>query len=55
MSVTRPRPRDLLRAMRSRKDEWLATRLAGGCEPEERAALERAAAVLERVLEDGPA
>jgi DNA-binding MarR family transcriptional regulator len=46
--------RATLRAMRSRKDEWLATRLAG-LDPDERAALERAAAVLERVLDDGPA
>ena len=50
LSVT-PEGRALLETMRDRKDAYLASRLAG-LDPEERAALDRAAAILERLLED---
>src|SRR5918911_765702 len=44
--------RALLRRQRSRKDQFLARRLAA-LSPDEVAALERAAAILERVLGEG--
>jgi DNA-binding MarR family transcriptional regulator len=50
LSVT-PGGRALLATMRDRKDAYLASRLAG-LDPEERAALDRAAAILERLLEE---
>jgi DNA-binding MarR family transcriptional regulator len=50
LSVT-PGGRALLATMRDRKDAYLASRLAG-LDPDERAALDRAAAILERLLED---
>ena len=50
LSVT-PEGRALLETMRDRKDAYLASRLAG-LDPGERAALDRAAAILERLLED---
>jgi DNA-binding MarR family transcriptional regulator len=50
LSVT-PEGRALLETMRDRKDAYLASRLAG-LDPEERAALDRAAAILERLLEE---
>src|SRR5829696_876214 len=50
LSVT-PEGRALLETMRDRKDADLASRLAG-LDPGERAALDRAAAILERPLED---
>jgi DNA-binding MarR family transcriptional regulator len=50
LSVT-PGGRALLATMRDRKDAYLASRLAG-LDPEEHAALDRAAAILERLLED---
>jgi DNA-binding MarR family transcriptional regulator len=50
LSVT-PQGRALLEALRGRKTAFLAHRLAT-LEPEERATLDRAAAILERLLED---
>ena len=50
LSVT-PGGRALQATMRDRKDAYLASRLAG-LDPEERAALDRAAAFLERLLEE---
>ena len=44
-----PEGRELLRRLRTRKDAFLAQRL-DGLDAEERATLERAAAILERVL-----
>jgi DNA-binding MarR family transcriptional regulator len=51
VSVT-PGGRAALREMRTRKDAWLARRLHE-LDAEERATLERAAVLLERILEDG--
>lgn len=47
-----PAGRDLLRRIRKRKNEYLARRMRD-LSPEDLAALERAADVLERLLEDG--
>jgi DNA-binding MarR family transcriptional regulator len=47
-----PAGRDLLRRIRKRKNEYLARRMRD-LPPEDLAALERAADVLERLLEDG--
>ena len=47
-----PRARALLAELRTRKDAFLAKRLAA-LDAEERAVLDRAAALLERVLEEG--
>jgi len=44
--------RELLDAVRTRKDAYLATRLEA-LEPEDRDVLDRAAALLERMLQDG--
>jgi len=44
--------RELLDAVRTRKDAYLATRLEA-LEPEDREVLDRAAALLERMLQDG--
>ena len=44
--------RELLDAVRARKDAFLARRI-DALEPADREALERAAAILERMLEDG--
>ena len=46
-----PAGRDLLRQLRLRKDAFLARRLEG-LDAEERATLDRAAAILERLLEE---
>jgi len=46
---TTPAGRDLLAAIRGRKDAYLATRLSH-LDPSDLAALERAAGILERVL-----
>jgi DNA-binding MarR family transcriptional regulator len=51
VSVSGP-GRELLAAMRTRKDAYLARRL-DALDPEDREALARAAAVLERMLEEG--
>jgi DNA-binding MarR family transcriptional regulator len=51
ISVT-PAGHALLAAQRERKDAYLARRL-DGLDPEELAVLDRAAAILERVLEEG--
>jgi DNA-binding MarR family transcriptional regulator len=50
LSIT-PAGRALLEEVRGRKDAYLARRLEG-LDAEERAALDRAAAILERLLED---
>jgi DNA-binding MarR family transcriptional regulator len=50
LSVT-PAGRALLEEQRQRKTAYLAHRIEG-LEPEERGALDRAAAILERLLED---
>ena len=50
LSVT-PEGRALLETMRGRKDAYLASRLTR-LDPEERAALDRACAILERLLEE---
>jgi len=47
-----PAGRELLAAVRTRKDAYLAKRLEA-LDPDDRAALDRAAAVLERMLEEG--
>jgi DNA-binding MarR family transcriptional regulator len=46
-----PAGRELLAAVRTRKDAYLAQRLEG-IDPADRAALDRAAAILERMLEE---
>ncbi len=48
-----PRGRALLRSLRSRKTAFLARRLEA-LDPEDRAALDRAARLLDRLLEDTP-
>src|SRR4051794_18041517 len=48
-----PAGRELLAALRDRKDAYLARRLRE-LDPDERAALARAAEVLERLLDEGP-
>ena len=47
-----PAGRELLAVLRTRKDAYLARRLAA-LSPEDREALDRAAAILERMLEEG--
>lgn len=48
-----PEGRDLMRTLRTRKDAYLARRLAG-LTPDERETLARAADLLERLLEEDP-